>query len=394
MGKIQVKTKNNSYSSMILAMGTILSLCLYWLSTSSISVDKSPEERVANLLKIHPIIDTHNDLPGRLKIIESMGGNLKIDSLPSGHTDLERLRQGGVGGQFWSGYIPCNKDLSKKYDYISDTVNQIDLIRRMIEANPDLEYVEQADQIVDSFKRGKIASLIGLEGGHQIDDSLAALRQFYNLGARYMTLTHSCNTNWADSCSDIPKTRGLSLFGIRIIHEMNRLGMMVDISHVSHDVMKDVVKVSRAPLFASHSSAYTLCQTNRNIPDEILREMKSKDGVIMINFWSTLISCSREATLKQVADHIEHIASFIGAEHIGFGADYDGVDVLPEGLGNVSTYPALLVELAKRGFSDTELAGIMGNNLLRVMKKTEQIAKSSANVLADPTVAHFNKSLC
>jgi membrane dipeptidase len=230
------------------------------------------------LIKSHPVIDTHNDLPGRIGFKPDM----QMDSLPNFNTDLPRLRQGGVGGQFWSGYIPCRNDLTKKFDYVIETLHQIDVIRRMIERNPDLEFVQTADEILPSFKRGRIASLIGLEGGHQIDDSLFVLRQFYNLGARYMTLTHSCNTNWADSSSDVPINNGLSEFGKAVVHEMNRLGMMVDISHVSHKVMRDVVQISKAPLFASHSSAFSLCRTERNMPDEIIEVMKEVDGVIMV----------------------------------------------------------------------------------------------------------------
>ncbi|KAJ3313252.1 dipeptidase 1 (renal) [Boothiomyces sp. JEL0838] len=354
-------------------------------------IPSDPLERARFLINHHPLIDTHNDLPWSIR--NRKDDVLNVTVLPqSFHTDIVRMREGGLTGQIWSAYIGCEKDLTKKGDFILKTLQQIDIVKQLIKDNPDFAYAAEADDIISLFKQGKISSLIGIEGGHQIDDSLEALRMYYDLGVRYMTLTHGCHTNWADSASMPSLYNGLTDFGIKIVKEMNRIGMMVDISHVSHKTMRDVIKVTRAPLFASHSSSASLCPTERNMPDDVLLAMKDLDGVIMINFWPNLISCSSKATLSQVADHISYISNLVGPEHVGFGGDFDGIDVVTEGLEDVSKYPYLVAELIKRGFSDKDVVNIMGANLIRVLKKTELIAKEMTNVPTDRTRIEFPKT--
>jgi membrane dipeptidase len=365
---------------------------LYQLSCCNGNAYTNEEERVQWLTTNFPIIDTHNDLPWALR--SRRAGSLNMTELPKLDTDLIRMKKGHLTAQIWSAFIPCEEDYNARADYIIQTLEQIDIIKRLIAENDDLVFAERAKDIEPAFKKGKIPSLIGIEGGHQIDSSLAALRQFYALGVRYMTLTHVCHTPWADSCAPTPVHNGLTSFGKQIVIEMNRLGMMVDISHVSHKVMQDVVALSKAPLFASHSSSYALCPTTRNIPDEILEAMKVKDGVIMVNFWPALISCSHTATVDQVIEHFKHIAKVAGPEHIGFGGDFDGITEKTTGLEDVSTYPKLVKALVKSGFTDDQIIGIMGGNLIRVLKKTEQVAKEFREMYPDPTVIQVNRTNC
>ncbi|KAJ2999851.1 dipeptidase 1 (renal) [Globomyces sp. JEL0801] len=349
-------------------------------------------ERAKLLLKNHPLLDTHNDLPWSLRKKELFKG--QVFELPSSFaTDIQRMRSGGMGGQMWSAYVPCSKDLKKKSDSIRETLEQIDLIKRMVTVNNDLEYAVTANDIRTSFAAGKIASLIGIEGGHQIDDSLDVLRIYFELGVRYMTLTHGCNTNWADSATDTPINNGLSVFGKQVVSEMNRLGMMVDISHVTHKVMRDVIAITKAPLFASHSSAHALCPTERNMPDDVIAAMKDLDGVIMINFWPSLITCKHTATIKDVADHIMHVIKIAGAQHVGFGGDYDGLDEYTAGMEDVTSYPYLVAELIDRGVSDDDLIGIIGGNLIRVLEKTELVSKTISDQ-TDVTKTNYPKYDC
>ncbi|KAI8905094.1 dipeptidase 2-like protein [Gorgonomyces haynaldii] len=337
---------------------------------------EDPLERAIWMTKKHVLLDTHNDLP--FKLLASEGGkidHLDLRNLSSNfNTDLHRMQKGGMGAQVWSGYIPCDPQFVSGQE-VRLSLEMIDLIKRIIKQYPQyLEYAETAKDIVNIKRKQKIASLIGFEGGHQMDGSLSALRMYYDLGVRYMTLTHGCHTSWADSATQFPPVHnGLTDFGRQVVQEMNRLGMMVDLSHVTHKTMRDVIEVTRAPLFFSHSSAHALCPKERNAPDDVLLKMKELDGVIMINFWPALISCQETATLSQVADHIEHIKNLVGAEHIGFGADFDGAPT-SEGLEDVSKYPQLLSELYKRGFTDQEIVGIMGGNFVRVLRKTEEQA--------------------
>ena len=381
-------------------------------------IDPKVQARIDRILKRTPLIDGHND------IAEQLAENYQrsIEGLASGTdqrqpkplmTDMARLRQGRVGGQFWSVYIDgtITGDAA-----IRETIQQIDIVRRMIEAYPrDLELAATADDVVRIHRAGRIASMIGVEGGRQMGGSLAALRQYYDLGARYMTLTHNQTTEWADSATDEPKYGGLSPFGVQVVHEMNRLGMLVDLSHVSPDTMKDAIAASRAPVIFSHSSAQGVGGHPRNVPDDVLRLLPANGGVVMVNFVPAFLSdavwhrgaerSGEEARLKaihraskaaveaglkawdavhptsvvtvaDVANHIEHVARLAGYDHIGIGGDFDGIDSTPQGLNGVEDYPNLFAELIRRGWSDENLAKLAGGNVLRALRRAEAVAAS------------------
>ena len=354
--------------------------------------------------------DGHNDLPWRLRTEGDMALE-KFDlskRLNSGQTDIPRLREGGVKAQFWSVYIPSEHENPAR-----TVTEQIDLVHRLIEKYPaDLELALSADDVERIVKSGKIASLIGIEGGVAIENSLAQLRAFYQLGARYMTLTHNTTLDWADAANDAPRHDGLTHFGERVVKEMNRLGMLVDISHVSPATMVDALRVSRAPIIASHSSAFALCPSPRNVPDDILPLVKQNGGVIMVNFYSGFIvgDAARKAkamteqfrkeypdpaarkqametwyrtegtklprgTIKDVADHIDHIVKVAGIDHVGIGSDFDGITRWPEGLEDVSSYPRLTEELLRRGYSEPDIHKILGGNILRVFREAGNVAR-------------------
>ena len=375
------------------------------------------DTRVATVLKATPLIDGHNDLPwqyhrrvnNHLSQLDLASDLTQIERPTD--TDLPRLRRGRVGGLFWSVYIPI-EGYGGKPSAVQAVMDQIDLVKRLINHHEDdLELALDASSIRRIHKAGKIASLIGMEGGHSINNSLASLRQLYELGARYMTLTHSKGLLWADSATDTPRHGGLTGFGELVVLEMNRLGMMVDLSHVSVETMRDALRVSRAPVIFSHSSAYAVTQHARNVPDDILALVGKKRGVVMVNYLTSYVSepmrlyrvalerhqamlnrdhepdaagelmaqwsalhPAPEVTLFDVADHIDHIKAVAGIEAIGLGADFDGMPRGPVGLEDVSTYPALLKELLIRGYSDQDIANIAGENLLRVMTDVEAVA--------------------
>lgn len=354
--------------------------------------------------------DGHNDLPWRLRTEGDMAlGRLDLSKrLSTGQTDIPRLREGGVKAQFWSVYIP-----SEHANPARTVTEQIDLVHRLIEKYPhDLELALTADDVERIVKSGKIASLIGIEGGVAIENSLAQLRAFHRLGARYMTLTHNTTLDWADAATDTPRHDGLTPFGERVVKEMNRLGMLVDISHVSPATMADVLRVSRAPVIASHSSAFALCPSPRNVPDDILVKLKQNGGVVMVNFYSGFIvagsaravrtiteeyrrkyhdpAARKQAmeewfrtegvklargTIHDVADHIDHLVKLAGIDHVGIGSDFDGIPRWPVGLEDVSCYPRLTAELLRRGYSATDVHKILGGNILRVFRKAGDVAR-------------------
>jgi membrane dipeptidase len=380
-------------------------------------IDRKVQARIDRILKRTPLIDGHNDLPWELR--ESHG--FRVEGLERGSadrdkplmTDIERLRAGRVGGQFWSVYITgtITGDAA-----LRAVIEQIDTARRLIEAYPrDLQLALTADDVVRIHRSGKIASMLGMEGGRGIAGSMPALRQFYNLGVRYMTLTHNQTTEWADSATDEPKHQGVSPFGAQVIAEMNRLGMLLDLSHVSPDSMKDAIELSRAPVIFSHSNAFTRNPHPRNVPDEVLRLLPANGGVVMVNFYPVFLSAAvREwavrrsmeetrlkayypfstkavedglkrweaaqprppAPVSTVADHIEHIARIAGHDHVGIGGDLDGVPYTAVGLESVAGYPLLFAELIRRGWSDRNLAKLAGGNILRVMRRAEAVAAS------------------
>ncbi len=393
-------------------------------------IDPKIKIRIDRILKATPLIDGHNDLPEQLREHYA----LKIDRLASGTaawqpqplmTDMARLREGRVGAQFWSVYIDGTVTGDEA---IRQTIEQIDIVHRLVAAYPrDLEFARTADDIVRIHKAGRVASLIGIEGGRQIGGSLAALRTFYRLGARYMTLTHNQTTEWADSATDDPKYKGLSPFGVAVVGEMNRLGMLVDLSHVSPDVMRQAIAAGRAPVIFSHSSAGGINGHPRNVPDDVLRLLAANGGVVMVNWVPSFLSpavwrwdglrSAEEARLKsihraskaavaegvkawesanprpavtvtQVADHVEHVARVAGHDHVGIGADLDGIPYTPSGLEGVETYPRLFAELIRRGWSDADLARLAGGNALRALRGAEATAKAMSEVepsLARPT---------
>jgi membrane dipeptidase len=346
---------------------------------------ESVSARVAEILRTTPLIDGHNDLPWEIR--GSAGGDVSAYDLRGsvpGHTDLARLAAGGVGGQFWSIYVSC--------DAVAEgparvQLEQIDIAKQIIRRYPEaFGAAFTASDVEREFARGRIASLLGMEGGHVIENSLGALRAYYEAGARYMTLTHGCNTDWADSATDTPRHGGLTAFGREVVLEMNRMGMLVDLSHTSPETMHDVLDVAEAPVIYSHSSARALTDHPRNVPDEVLRRLPGNGGVVMVTFvpgfvseavrtWDGPAADAPRALLTDVADHIDHIRSVAGVEHVGIGGDFDGISTVVQGLEDVSTYPALLEELARRGWTDDELRGLVGGNVLRVMREAEAAAR-------------------
>ena len=385
------------------------------------------QHRVDQVLLQTPLIDGHNDLPWEIRErfkSDLSAVNLAADTshlrLQPGQaalmTDIPRLRAGHVGAQFWSVWIPVS---TQGFEAVQMTLEQIDLVKRMSAQYPaDFAMAYSAADIRRIHKSHKIASLIGIEGGHQINSSLAVLRQMYDAGARYMTLTHTSNTPWADSATDAPVHHGLTPFGVEVVKEMNRLGMLVDLSHVSPDTMRAALAASQAPVIFSHSSARALVDHPRNVPDDVLRAVAANGGIVMVNFAPPYVSAARNrweadhaaertrfdsppyaglyigqperakaalteweaqhpmpvTTLSQVADHIEHIRQVAGIDHVGLGSDFDGIPDAPVGLEGVDRYPALLEELMRRGWSDADVAKLAGQNLLRTFAAAEQVS--------------------
>ena len=365
-------------------------------------------EHARHLLAERPIIDGHNDLPWEIRT--NPISRMDVDKYPlrtraPGQTDFGRLRAGGVGGQFWSVYIP-GEDSAKQYGYSKMQLEQIDIARRMIARYPDeLQLCLTADDVVKARQAGKVASLLGMEGGHAIENSLSLLRMYYALGVRYMTLTHNVTLDWADAALDsvTPVHHGLTAFGRDVVREMNRLGMIVDLSHVAPSTMSNALDVSVAPVMFSHSSARALMDTPRDVPDSILARLPKNGGVVMVTFvsgflrdirpspeWRQMLrdslglqpdSAARaafiarhprpNATVKDVADHVEHIRGIVGIDHDGQGGDYDGTSELPDGMSDVSGYPLLFAELIRRGWTDAELRKLAGENILRVLRDVE-----------------------
>lgn len=366
-----------------------------------------------DLLRRTPLLDGHNDLAWKIRERFRLDPG-RLDQGPVEaltHTDLPRMRRGGVGAQFWSVYVPSTLAGDAA---VSSTLEQIDVVYRLIRHYPDaLELALTSDDVERIFASGKIASLLGAEGGHSIACSMGVLRMLYRLGVRYMTLTHNDNVPWADSATDVPVNGGLSAFGREVVHEMQRLGMLVDLSHVSADTARDALGAAEAPVIFSHSSAWTLCDHPRNVPDDVLGRLAGNGGVCMVTFVPSFVSSDcREwdlglaaeirrlgldendptkrseirakyaeshhrprATLAQVADHVDHVREVAGIEHVGLGGDYDGTDQLPDGLEDVSRYPVLIAELLDRGWSEDDCARLTGGNILRVMREAEHASR-------------------
>jgi membrane dipeptidase len=372
------------------------------------------EERVVELLRGVPLIDCHNDLLWELRKAREQGDELtdvgrRVSRL---HTDLPRLEEGGLRGQFWSVYVPS--DLSEPHAAVTMTLEQIDALFSLVRSHPDrLELARTADDVERIAAAGRVASLVGVEGGHSIGGSLGVLRILAGLGAGYLTLTHNEDTPWADSATGERAHGGLTTFGEEVVRELNRLGMLVDLSHVSEDTMRQAIETSRAPVLFSHSNARTRCDVPRNVPDDVIELVGRTGGVICVTFvpWFLTVGGAEanaagwreierlrathpgdpetvraameryeeqlptpESSVSDVADHVDHIREVAGLDHIGVGGDFDGSPGMPDGLEDVSRYPALFAELAGRGYTDGDLAKIAGRNVLRVMREAERVA--------------------
>ncbi|XP_007938588.2 dipeptidase 2-like [Orycteropus afer afer] len=333
----------------------------------------SLRERTRALMQAFPLVDGHNDLPLILRLLhQNRLQDVDLRNFTRSQTSLDRLRDGLVGAQFWSAYVPCQ---TQGQDAVRLTLEQIDLIHRMCTSYSELELVTSVKALNNTQK---LACLIGVEGGHSLDSSLSVLRTFYVLGVRYLTLTHTCNTPWAESSTKgihpfYNNVRGLTSFGEKVVAEMNRLGMMVDLSHVSDAVARRALEVSQAPVIFSHSAARGVCENARNIPDDILQLLKKNGGIVMVSLSMGVLQCNLLANVSTVADHFDHIRTVTGSKFIGIGSDYDGAGQFPQGLEDVSTYPVLIEELLRRGWSEEELQGILRKNLLRVFRQVEQV---------------------
>ncbi|GFS16924.1 dipeptidase [Elysia marginata] len=344
------------------------------------------KKRASDILARVPLIDGHNDLPYQFRArVQNKVWSVNLKAgWPEVHSDIPRILQGQVGAQFWVAYTSC--DFQYK-DAVRAALDQVDVIKKYVARYPHtFRFVTTAQGIEDAFKDGLVGSLMGLEGGHMIDSSMGNLRMFYELGIRYMTLTHNCNTPWAenwreDDMNNTGGIKGLTGFGEMIVKEMNRIGMMVDLSHVSIQTMKDALRVTRAPVIYSHSSAYTLCNHSRNVHDSVLHQVKENKGVVMVNFYNDYVTCSPNATLDNVADHIDYIKNLIGADSVGIGGDYDGVGRLPVGLEDVSKYPNLFAELIRRNWTEADLEKLAGKNLLRVFREVEKVGLTKSGKL-------------
>ncbi|MBT2188663.1 dipeptidase [Sphingobium nicotianae] len=380
--------------------------------------------RLRKVLKATPLIDGHNDWA---EVLAEKAGEKRwtMDLHSLDHdaydTDIERIRQGLMGGQFWSVYVSAGLPPAEQ---VEDTLDQIDLVKSIVRRYPaDFALTRTAAEVRAAHKAGKIASMMGAEGGGQIDESFSVLRAYAALGVGYLTLTHSKTISWADSATDNPQHDGLTPFGVAVVHELNRLGMLVDLSHVSEATMLDALAASKAPIIFSHSSARALCDHSRNVSDAVLSKVAGNGGIVMVNFAPQYVSEARRVwgaergalsalynqpplgglyigeperakaalakwdaehpkpvvTLAMVADHVDHIAKVAGYDHVGLGGDYDGLGELPQGMEGVESYPALLLELMKRGWSDENIAKLAGGNILRVMAAAEKVAASLAN---------------
>ncbi|MGE0352890.1 MAG: dipeptidase [Gemmatimonadales bacterium] len=388
---------------------------LILLATAAQAQDDPALAHARQLLRQAPVWDGHNDLPWAIREYDKAPMDVAAYDLRTrtpGETDIARLREGQVGAQFWSVYIPGE---ARDSGYARMQLEQIDIARRFIARYPDVfTFCLTAACAETAMRQGKIASFLGMEGGHAIENSLGALRAYYDLGARYMTLTHNVTLDWADAAQDTAAHDGLTPFGVRVVHEMNRLGMLVDLSHVSPATMSDALNASQAPVMFSHSSARALTDVPRNVPDSILSRLPANGGIVMVTFvpgfvnqtiadsvasWSAQFERLRaqvtddsararlrrefmathtmpHATIADVADHIEHVRDVAGVDHVGLGGDFDGTGGnLPDGLQDTSRYPFLFAELIRRGWSDTDLKKLANGNMLRVLKQAEEVAK-------------------
>ncbi|KAI0728252.1 membrane dipeptidase-domain-containing protein [Fomitopsis betulina] len=373
------------------------------------ALPKDPAKAAQRVLESSPVIDGHIDLPELARTI--YGNNITAFDLNTptrGHVDIPRLKKGRVGGFFWSVYTACPADagLDAGEDFLNatwrvrDTLEQIDVSKLLIDRyHETFELTLTAGEAMSAIASRKIASFLGVEGAHQLGNSLGVLRQYYELGVRYITLTHMCHNAFADSGGYLkplePKWGGLSPLGYKLVEEMNRLGVIVDLSHTSDDAVRQALKHTKAPVMWSHSSARAVHPVARNVPDDILELVGTThgkvDAVIMVNFATQFVADEGKADVQAVANHIDHIANITGRAHVGLGSDYDGIDSTPKGLEDVSTYPTLVAEMHSRGWNRFELAGLTGRNLLRVMEGVEQVAADLKAQGTPPALDIYNK---
>uniref|UniRef100_G3PWG1 Dipeptidase n=1 Tax=Gasterosteus aculeatus TaxID=69293 RepID=G3PWG1_GASAC len=348
----------------------------------------SERNRTEDLMSKYPVIDGHNDLALQLRILHNNRlSQVDLHNISKVATDINRLQAGHVQAQMFAVYVLCG---AQEKDAVRLTLEQIDVVIRMCTEYKDFELVTSAEELRDSERRHKIACLISVEGGHSIDSSLPTLRMFYQLGVRSMTLTHSCNTPcvwmYLMAVGDSQDNAYiLTHFGKAVVEEMNRLGMLVDLSHTSWDTAWAALRHSRAPVIFSHSSSFSICNHGRNVPDLLLLDLKKKHGLIMVNFHSNFISCSDVANISRVADHFDHIKKVIGAESIGIGGDFEGAVRFPQGLEDVSKYPALIQELLHRNWTENELANVLRNNFLRVFEEVERVSYKTSLFMKRPS---------
>lgn len=398
-----------------------LTLIATLLTAPTLLGDEKPKsiivvsERALAIHRSAPVIDGHNDLPWAMRQIKGRFASADIAKhQPELHTDIPRLKTGGVGAQFWSVYVPVST--RRNGNALATTLEQIDLVHEMMRRYPETFQLARSTADIRRIRaEGKIASMIGVEGGHSIENSLNVLRQLYDRGARYMTLTHSQTLDWADSCTDQAKHGGLSKFGEEVVREMNRLGMLVDISHVSPDCMRDTIRVTRAPVIFSHSSARAIADHPRNVPDDVLKLTSRNGGVVMINFFNTFVHpedaqrsvermklqaelkrafanepnhitralqkwdaqhpTAKDCSVHHVLKHIDHVVKVAGIDHVGIGSDYDGIPATPIQLRDVSSYPVLTQGLLDRGYSEPDIRKVLGENIMRVFQTVEQVAQ-------------------
>jgi membrane dipeptidase len=396
---------------MLLRVSVTVLVCVGLMPLGLSAQTRDYRAEALRILRSVPLIDGHNDIPDAIR---GRGGVDSVDFSATQlglMTDIPKLRAGRVGAQFWAAYVPTTTMHEGEHPAVY-AMEQVDLVRRLCHTySRDLAMAYTADDIERNFHAGKISCLIGIEGGHAIESSIGALRMFYALGVRYMTLTHWETTDWADAATDSARHGGLTPFGEQVVHEMNRLGMLVDLSHVSDGTMMDALRVSQAPVVFSHSSARAIAHHVRNVPDSILKLVGPNGGIVMVNFNPGFVSeavrvaedsvAARvrglraggadsatvadsaqawgkgvpHATLQQVADHIEHIRDVAGIDHVGLGSDFDGITSVPDGLENVSKFPDLVAELLRRGWKEDDVKKVVGLNMLRVMRAADTDAR-------------------
>ncbi len=372
------------------------SLCalIAFVTTASLQCfaqQRPPVKLTDEAVRIHSagmLFDGHNDLPWQMREV----GSSSFDTVdiakaqPKLHTDIARLKQGGLKAQYWSVYVPASTD--GQGTALLQTLQQIELVHNMIKRYPDVfEQANTAADVERIAKSGKIASMMGVEGGYSIESSLANIQRLFDLGCRYMTLTHSKSLEWADSATDDARCGGLSEFGEQVVLEMNRVGMLVDLSHVSPECMKKALKVTKAPVIFSHSSALAINNHPRNVPDDVLAMLPANGGVVMVNFYSKYViptamlekDDAQAGTIHDVVDHIQHIIKIAGIDHVGLGSDFDGVPKLPEQLEDVAAYPLITQEMLNRGYSETDIHKMLGGNALRALRAAENVARSLQN---------------